>query len=60
MIKKLIHNALDDLLTSFAGSLAGVEDLIQGITEKNFSKAIKGGAIIFLGLISNTNHTKTR
>ena len=54
MLKRLIHNALEDVLTSLAGSLAGAEDLLQGIAEKDFGKAIKGAAIIFLGLVSNT------
>lgn len=54
MFKRLIKNALSDLCTSLAGTIAGAEDLIHGISEKNPSKIIKGASLIFLGLIMNS------
>lgn len=57
-LNRLVKNIFGDVLTSIAGTVAGAEDLIMGIAEKDASKIIKGTGIIFLGLISNTNTKK--
>jgi hypothetical protein len=54
MLKRLINNALSDICTSVAGSIAGAEDLLHGIAEKDASKIVKGASLIFLGLIMNS------
>lgn len=54
MIKRLINNALSDICTSIAGTIAGAEDLLVGISEHNPTKIVKGVALIFLGLITNS------
>ena len=57
-LNKLVKNIFGDIVTTVAGSLAGAEDLITGIAEKDASKIIKGAGVIFLGLLSNTNIKK--
>jgi len=57
-LNKLVKNIFGDIVTTVAGSLAGAEDLITGIIEKDVSKISKGAGIIFLGLLSNTNIKK--
>jgi len=54
MFKRLIENALSDICTSVAGTIAGAEDLLHGIAEKNPTRIVKGMALIFLGLITNS------
>jgi hypothetical protein len=58
LFKKLLKNAVSDLVTSLAGAMAGADDLICGIAEKDPSKIIKGTGIILLGLITNSNGKK--
>jgi len=58
LFKKLLKNAISDLVTSIAGTMAGANDLISGIAEKDVSKIIQGTGIILLGLLSNTNIKK--
>jgi hypothetical protein len=54
MFKRLLKNALSDICTSVAGTIAGAEDLLHGIAEKNPSKIVKGASLIFLGLVMNS------
>ena len=54
MIKRLISNAFADICTSVAGTIAGADDLLHGISEKNPTKIVKGISLIFLGLIMNS------
>jgi len=58
MFKRLIKNALSDICTSVAGTIAGAEDLIQGIAEKDPTRIVKGASLIFLGLIMNSKDRK--
>jgi hypothetical protein len=58
LFKKLLKNALSDMVTTIAGTMAGANDLISGIAEQDLTKIIKGSGIILLGLISNTNGKK--
>lgn len=53
--ERLIKNAMQDLCSSVAGCVAGADDLITGIATHNTGQIVKGGALIFLGLITKSN-----
>lgn len=55
-MKRILENALKDLLTSFLGALAGVPEIIEGATTKDYPKLVEGIAILILGLV--VNHKK--
>jgi len=54
-MKKILKNALGDLLTSALGAMAGLPQIVEGITTKNNVKLIEGVALLLLGLVSNSN-----
>jgi hypothetical protein len=54
MIKRLINNALSDICTSIAGTIAGADDVLHGISEHNPTRIVKGIALMFLGFITNS------
>ena len=53
-MKRILENALKDLLTSFLGALAGAPEIIEGATTKDYPKLIEGIAILVLGLVVNS------
>lgn len=53
-MKRIFENALKDLLTSFFGALAGVPEIIEGASTKNYPKLVEGIAILVLGLVVNS------
>ena len=57
-MKKLLKNAVGDVLTSILGSMAGLPELIAGIQAHDATMIIKGAGLLLLGLVSNTNETK--
>jgi hypothetical protein len=53
MISRLIHNALDSYITTVAGSIVGVPDIIEGFTTKNWTLLIKGIGEFLIGMACN-------
>lgn len=54
MFRRLINNTLKDLSTSVIGAIAGMPDLIEGITSKDLQKIVKGAGVVLLGLFMNS------
>ena len=54
-MKKIIKNAIGDLLTSALGAMAGLPELIQGIQTHDATLIIKGAGMLLLGLVANSN-----
>jgi len=53
MIKRILNNALNSVWTSIAGSIAGINEIINGVQTNDTSKIITGAAIVLLGLLSS-------
>jgi hypothetical protein len=53
-MKRILKNAIGDLLTSVLGGLAGLPVLVEGIQTKNTAKIIEGLALFLLGLIADS------
>jgi hypothetical protein len=53
MISRLIHNALDSYLTSIAGTIVGLPNIIEGFSSKNWALVIQGIGELLIGLASN-------
>jgi len=51
-MKKLLTNALQNIWTSIAGSVAGIAEIQEGVLTKDTTKIIIGVGILFLGLFS--------
>lgn len=51
-MKKLINNALHNLLTSISGCIAGIPVITEGVAEKNNAKIVSGVAMLLLGLLA--------
>ena len=58
MINRILHNALNSYLTSIAGTVAGLPDIIEGFTSKNWSLFAKGLGLLIIGLASNEKTIK--
>ena len=57
-MKRILKNAIGDLLTSVLGGLAGLPTLVEGIQTKDTAKIIEGVALLLLGLISDSKNPK--
>lgn len=57
-MKRILKNAIGDLLTSVIGGLAGLPVLVEGIQTKDTAKIIEGVALLLLGLISDSKNPK--
>jgi hypothetical protein len=54
MFQRILTNAIQDVCTTVAGGLAGSQDLLEGLAEKNAAKIVKGGGLILMGLLINS------
>jgi hypothetical protein len=54
-MKKLINNAVHNLWTSIAGSVAGIAEIKQGVTTGNTTQIIVGVGILLVGLFAKEN-----
>lgn len=52
MIQKLINNALHNIWTSIAGSVAGIAEITTGVQTNDTNKIITGIGMILLGLFA--------
>ena len=53
-MKRILENAVKDILTSILGALAGVPQIIEGATTKDYIKMVEGIAIFLIGLLANS------
>lgn len=51
-MKKLLTNALQNVWTSIAGSVAGIGTIKEGVTEGDTTKIMVGIGLLLLGLFS--------
>jgi len=58
MINRILHNAINSYLTSLAGTVAGLPDMIEGFTSKDWSLFAKGLGLLIIGLASNEKTLK--
>ena len=54
-MKKLINNAIHNLWTSIAGSVAGIAEIKQGIATSNHTQIIVGIGLVIVGLLAKEN-----
>lgn len=54
-MKKLINNAIHNLWTSIAGSVAGIAEIKQGIATGNHTQIIVGIGLVIVGLLAKEN-----
>ena len=52
MLQKLLNNAIHNVWTSIAGSIAGISEITVGVQTNDTSKIITGIGLILLGLFS--------
>lgn len=51
-MKKIISNALQNLITTVAGSVAGIAEIKQGVSTGNTTQIIVGIGILIVGLLA--------
>ena len=51
-MKRILENALKNVITTIAGSVAGIATIQEGIAENNTSKIIIGIGIMIIGIFS--------
>ncbi len=51
-MKKIFENAIKNVITTLAGSIAGVAEIQNGVAEKNTAKIIIGIGLMILGIFS--------
>jgi sensor histidine kinase regulating citrate/malate metabolism len=54
-MKKILENALKNVITTIAGSVAGIAEIQSGISEKNTTKIILGIGIMIIGIFAKEN-----
>jgi len=54
-MKKLINNAVHNLWTSIAGSIAGIAEIKEGVSTGNTAQIITGIGILLIGLFAKEN-----
>lgn len=54
-MKKIIINALNNFITTIAGSVSGIGEIQQGIAENDTTKIIIGIGLIILGIFAKEN-----
>lgn len=55
-MKKIFENALKNVITTIAGSVAGIAEIQEGIITKNTSKIIMGIGIMIIGIFAKENN----
>lgn len=56
---KIIKGFLLNWFTTLAGGLAGVPEIIEGVTAHDYMKIMKGVALLLLGLVAKDAGGKT-
>jgi hypothetical protein len=51
-MKKILENALKNVITTLAGSVAGVAEIQNGVSENNTTKIIIGIGLMILGIFA--------
>jgi hypothetical protein len=51
-MKKILENAIKNVITTLAGSIAGVAEIQNGVAEKNTAKIIIGIGLMILGIFA--------
>jgi hypothetical protein len=54
-MKKILENALKNVITTIAGSVAGIAEIQSGIAENNTTKIIIGIGIMIIGIFAKEN-----
>jgi hypothetical protein len=54
-MKKLINNAIHNLWTTIAGSVAGIAEIKQGVSNGDTTQIILGVGILLIGLFAKEN-----
>lgn len=54
-MKKLINNAVHNIWTSIAGSIAGIAEIKQGVATNNTAQIITGIGVLLIGLFAKEN-----
>ena len=54
-MKKLINNAIHNLWTTIAGSVAGIAEIKQGVSTGDTTQIILGVGILLIGLFAKEN-----
>ena len=51
-MKRILQNALESIFTTIAGSLAGIAEIRQGVTEGDTTQIIVGVGLLLLGIFA--------
>jgi hypothetical protein len=54
-MKKLLNNAVHNLWTTIAGSVAGIAEIKEGVSTGNTTQIIVGVGILLIGLFAKEN-----
>ena len=54
LLQRVLTNALQDVCTTVAGGLAGSQDLLEGLAQKDPAKIVKGAGLILMGMLINS------
>jgi hypothetical protein len=54
-MKKLINNAIHNIWTSIAGSVAGIAEIKEGVVNNNPTQIILGVGVLLIGLFAKEN-----
>ena len=54
-MKKLINNAVHNLWTTIAGSVAGIAEIKQGVANGDTTQIILGIGVLLIGLLAKEN-----
>lgn len=51
-MKRILENALNSILTTIAGSVAGIAEIKQGVSEGDTTQIIVGVGLLLLGIFA--------
>lgn len=51
-MKRILENALNSILTTIAGSIAGIAEIKQGVAEGDTTQIIVGVGLLLLGIFA--------
>ena len=51
-MKRILKNAIENIVTTIAGSVAGITEIRQGIAEQDTTQIIIGVGLLILGIFS--------
>ena len=54
-MKKMLNNAVHNLWTSIAGSIAGIAQIKEGVATNNTAQIITGIGVLLIGLFAKEN-----